>query len=200
MLDGYRGNPAISGGTRRHHRPARPMLWPSTPRRARPASPRARTNGSMSIRSRAGIPGGTCGFDLPSYYAWQHRPALSGNRPWKAGHPGTAGRVHLSAAGCCGDSGVPRRASPGLVPEIASVVSDAKPVPQGRTFQPEMLRLRIDPAQPKGLVPEISGQPVRGHGRCALMRPDAPKEHFAWPWCRRQGPRTRCSNWLSMPA
>jgi cell division protein ZapD len=26
----------------------------------------------MSIRSRMGIPGGTCGFDLPAYYAWQH--------------------------------------------------------------------------------------------------------------------------------
>jgi cell division protein ZapD len=31
----------------------------------------------MSIRSRAGIPGGTCEFDLPAYYAWQHRPAPS---------------------------------------------------------------------------------------------------------------------------
>ena len=27
-----------------------------------------------SIRSRAIIPGGTCEFDLPAYYAWQHRP------------------------------------------------------------------------------------------------------------------------------
>lgn len=28
-----------------------------------------------SIRSRSVIPGGTCGFDLPSYYAWLHTPA-----------------------------------------------------------------------------------------------------------------------------
>lgn len=28
-----------------------------------------------SIRSRAIIPGGTCRFDLPSYYAWQQNPA-----------------------------------------------------------------------------------------------------------------------------
>ena len=28
-----------------------------------------------SIRSRTIIPGGTCEFDLPSYYAWQNRPA-----------------------------------------------------------------------------------------------------------------------------
>ena len=31
----------------------------------------------MSIRSRAGIPGGTCEFDLPAYFSWQHLP---GNR------------------------------------------------------------------------------------------------------------------------
>ena len=29
----------------------------------------------MSIRSRVGIPGGTCEFDLPAYYAWQHHAA-----------------------------------------------------------------------------------------------------------------------------
>lgn len=28
-----------------------------------------------TIRSRAIIPGGTCEFDLPAYYAWQHHPA-----------------------------------------------------------------------------------------------------------------------------
>ena len=27
----------------------------------------------MSVRSRAGIPGGTCEFDLPSYHAWLMR-------------------------------------------------------------------------------------------------------------------------------
>ena len=27
----------------------------------------------MSIRSRVSIPGGACGFDLPAYYAWQHK-------------------------------------------------------------------------------------------------------------------------------
>ena len=27
----------------------------------------------MSIRSRINIPGGTCEFDLPAYYAWQQR-------------------------------------------------------------------------------------------------------------------------------
>ena len=29
----------------------------------------------MAIRSRISIPGGTCGFDLPAYFAWQHLDA-----------------------------------------------------------------------------------------------------------------------------
>lgn len=34
----------------------------------------------MSIRSRTIIAGGACEFDLPSYYAWQHRPAEARRR------------------------------------------------------------------------------------------------------------------------
>ena len=42
----------------------------------------------MSIRSRASIPGGTCEFDLPAYYAWQHRsPAMRAAPTWSAGPP-----------------------------------------------------------------------------------------------------------------
>ncbi|KZE31507.1 cell division protein ZapD [Crenobacter luteus] len=29
----------------------------------------------MAVKQRAGIPGGTCQFDLPSYFLWQQRPA-----------------------------------------------------------------------------------------------------------------------------
>ena len=29
----------------------------------------------MGVRSRAAIPGGTCEFDLPAYFAWKHLPA-----------------------------------------------------------------------------------------------------------------------------
>jgi cell division FtsZ-interacting protein ZapD len=40
----------------------------------------------MSIRSRIGIPGGTCEFDLPGYYAWQHLDPAEERRPtWSAG-------------------------------------------------------------------------------------------------------------------
>jgi cell division protein ZapD len=31
----------------------------------------------MAVRSRAAIPGGTCGFDLPAYHAWQHGQAAN---------------------------------------------------------------------------------------------------------------------------
>jgi cell division protein ZapD len=42
----------------------------------------------MSIRSRTIIPGGACEFDLPSYYAWQHRPLAQRRaslQQWTAG-------------------------------------------------------------------------------------------------------------------
>lgn len=29
----------------------------------------------MSVRARASVPGGACAFDLPSYHAWQQKPA-----------------------------------------------------------------------------------------------------------------------------
>ena len=42
----------------------------------------------MSIRSRISIPGGTCEFDLPAYYAWQQHDAERCAAPtWCAGSP-----------------------------------------------------------------------------------------------------------------
>ena len=40
----------------------------------------------MSIRSRISIPGGTCEFDLPAYYAWQQHDARHAAAPtWRSG-------------------------------------------------------------------------------------------------------------------
>ena len=39
----------------------------------------------MSIRSRISIPGGTCEFDLPAYYAWQQRDATAGRATCSSG-------------------------------------------------------------------------------------------------------------------
>ena len=102
----------------------------------------------MSIRSRAGIPGGTCGFDLPSYYAWQHRPAPERQQAlegWAGTLAPLAESIYLLLK-LLRDSGVPQKVA-------AERGQFQQNLPQGRTFQ--LLRLRIDPAQ--GLVPEISG-------------------------------------------
>lgn len=102
----------------------------------------------MGIRSRVGIPGGTCGFDLPAYYAWQH------NAPAERQHDlgqWAATLAPLADAVCLllrlmRDSGLPQKVA-------AERGQFQQNLPQGRTFQ--LLRLRIDPALQ--LIPEISG-------------------------------------------
>jgi cell division protein ZapD len=92
-------------------------------------------------------PGGTCEFDLPGYYAWQHLPPERARRPGALGrHAGAAGRVDPPAAEAAARLG---RAAEG--DRHGGQLQQT--LPQGRTFQ--LLRLRIDPAL--GLVPEISG-------------------------------------------
>ncbi|MDB5897576.1 MAG: hypothetical protein JWP41_1178 [Ramlibacter sp.] len=102
----------------------------------------------MSIRSRAGIPGGTCEFDLPGYYAWQHLPA--GQRRadlerWAGTLAPLAESIHLLLK-MLRDSGTPQKV-------MANGGQLQQTLPQGRTFL--LLRLRIDDSL--GLVPEISG-------------------------------------------
>lgn len=102
----------------------------------------------MSIRSRVGIPGGTCGFDLPAYYAWQHHgPEQRQNdlHHWAATLAPLADSVYLLLR-LLRDSGMPQKVA-------ADRGQFQQNLPPGRTFQ--LLRLRIDPAL--GLVPEISG-------------------------------------------
>jgi cell division protein ZapD len=102
----------------------------------------------MSIRSRVGIPGGTCEFDLPAYYAWQHRDAAQRQADlerWANTLAPLAQSVHLLLK-LLRDSGTPQKV-------MASNGQLQQTLPQGRTFQ--LLRLRLDPTL--GLVPEISG-------------------------------------------
>lgn len=115
----------------------------------------------MSIRSRASIPGGTCEFDLPGYYAWQHRPAEARRADlerWAGTLAPLAESIHLLLK-LLRDSGLPQKV-------IANGGQLQQTLPQGRTFQ--LLRLRIDPAL--GLVPEISGNRLIVSVR--LMRED----------------------------
>lgn len=101
----------------------------------------------MSIRSRASIPGGTCEFDLPGYYAWQHNTPDERRvdlERWANTLAPLAESITMLLK-LLRDSGSPQKV-------IAAGGQLQQTLPQGRTFQ--LLRLRIDPLL--GLVPEIS--------------------------------------------
>jgi cell division protein ZapD len=102
----------------------------------------------MSIRSRIGIPGGTCEFDLPAYFDWQHHPVEARradlNR-WVSPLEPLAESIVLLLK-MLRDSGSPQKV-------VAPAGQYQQNLPQGRTFQ--LLRLRIDPQA--GWIPEISG-------------------------------------------
>lgn len=102
----------------------------------------------MSIRSRVGIPGGTCEFDLPAYYAWQQGPAqrrLDDLSVWLAKFTPLADAVHMLLQ-MQRDTGVAQKV-------IAANGQFQQNLPQGKTFQ--LLRMALDPSL--GVVPEISG-------------------------------------------
>ena len=102
----------------------------------------------MSIRSRVGIPGGTCEFDLPAYYAWQNAPAAQRQADllrWSQVLLPLGESVQLLLK-LIRDSG-------GSQKVVAPGGQYQQNLPQGRTFQ--LLRLRLD--KQSGLIPEISG-------------------------------------------
>lgn len=100
----------------------------------------------MSIRSRTIIAGGACEFDLPSYFAWQNRPAEVRQRDmavWTAPfRPLIAGlSIVLNL--------LRESAQRSII--TASNGSYQQPL-GGKTFQ--MVQVRLDPAT--GAIPEIS--------------------------------------------
>lgn len=102
----------------------------------------------MSIRSRINIPGGTCEFDLPAYFAWQHRaPELrqADLQGWVQTLTPLADAIVLLMK-MLRDSGSPQKV-------VAPGGQLQQNLPPGRTFH--LLRLSIDPVL--GLLPEISG-------------------------------------------
>lgn len=102
----------------------------------------------MSIRSRVGIPGGTCEFDLPAYFAWQHRSVdvrQADLQRWSSTLAPLAESIHLLLK-LLRDSGSPQKV-------VAVGGQFQQNLPQGRTFQ--LLRLALDPELL--LIPEISG-------------------------------------------
>ena len=116
----------------------------------------------MSIRSRISIPGGTCEFDLPAYFAWQQRDPARRRADllqWIASVMPLAEALNV-LLGLLRDSGAPQRV-------VARGGQFQQSLPQGRTFH--LLRVRVD--ESLELVPEISGHRLIISIR--LMRPDA---------------------------
>ncbi len=116
----------------------------------------------MSIRSRIGIPGGTCAFDLPAYHAWQQFDAARRRADlihWSSTLMPMADALRLLLT-LLRDSGSPRQV-------MAAAGHYQQSLPPGRTWQLLRLRLRDAPS----LVPEISGHRLMVSVR--LMEQDA---------------------------
>lgn len=102
----------------------------------------------MSIRSRVGIPGGTCEFDLPAYYAWQQKPSAQRRTDlerWAGTLTPLVEAIYLLLK-LLRDASAPQKV-------IAVGGQFQQNLPQGRSFQ--LLRMALDPALK--LIPEISG-------------------------------------------
>ena len=163
QLEGYRGNPHISeaalddviGRIERAHAGLNHL-------QGKAGQALASNEWLMSIRSRISIPGGTCEFDLPSYYAWQQHGADSRRadlQRWAATLTPLADALH-ALMGLLRDSGAPQRM-------IAVAGQYQQSLPQNKTYH--LLRVRFDDAD--GLVPEISGHRLLVSIR--MMRSDA---------------------------
>ena len=164
QLEGYRGNPAIAasvlestlGQVDRAHEALHAV-------QGKVGQSLAANEWLMSIRSRIAIPGGTCEFDLPAYYAWQQQPAAR-RRTDLQGWVG--GLVPLAEA-----LGTMLRLlrDGGLAQKVVAVGGHFQQrLPEGRHYH--LLRLRIDGAL--GLVPEISGHRLMVSVRMMRAEPD----------------------------
>ncbi len=149
VLDGYRGNPAIAQSVLievidrldKCHQAINSLS-------GKAGHSLTENDWLMSIRSRIGIPGGTCEFDLPAYFSWQHQSADQRRidlTRWIGTLTPLAESIHILLK-LLRDSGTPQKM-------IANAGQYQQNLPQGRTFQ--LLRLALNPAL--GLIPEISG-------------------------------------------
>ncbi len=163
QLDSYRGNPSISQDVLDSVISQIDHCFTSlNAQHGKAGHALSENDWLMSIRSRVGIPGGTCGFDLPAYYAWQHHAPEQRQQDlegWTSHLAPLAESVFVLLK-MLRDSGMPQKVA-------ADHGQFQQTLPQGRTFQ--LLRLRIDPDL--GLIPEISGNRLIVSVR--LMRPDA---------------------------
>jgi cell division protein ZapD len=130
----------------------------------------------MGIRSRINIPGGTCEFDLPAYYAWQQlEPARrrADLMQWIGSLTPLAEALSV-LLGLLRDAGLPQRVA-------AQGGQFQQSLPVGKTYH--LLRVRLDATL--GVVPEISGHRLMiairlmradGEGRMRQVGEDHPFE------------------------
>jgi cell division protein ZapD len=163
QLLGYRGNPAISEAALDTVIARIDVVFNDLNQSPGKAGQGLTSNEwLMSIRSRIGIPGGTCAFDLPAYFAWQQHPPEQRRADlmrW------TETLMPLTMAlqvllGLLRESGVPHKV-------VANGGQYQQSLPQARSYH--LLRVRL-PAE-ADLVPEISGHRLMVSIR--LMRADA---------------------------
>lgn len=115
----------------------------------------------MSIRSRVSIPGGTCEFDLPAYFAWQKKPATQRRNDllgWTTTMMPLAEALNV-LLGLLRDTGTPHMVS-------APNGQFQQGLPPGRAFL--LMRVRLPD---NTLVPEISGHRLMASVR--MMQPEA---------------------------
>ncbi|MDO9236532.1 MAG: cell division protein ZapD [Aquabacterium sp.] len=163
QFTGYRGNPAIQEAALDDVLSRIDRVYQGLNQLSGKAGQSLTSNDwLMSIRSRVSIPGGTCEFDLPSYYAWQQEPASKRQadlQQWVSTLTPLAEAIKLTL-GLLRDAGHPHMVA-------APCGQYQQSLKEARSFL--LLRLRIDPAL--GLIPEISVNRLMVSIR--LMRPDA---------------------------
>jgi cell division protein ZapD len=148
-LNGFRGNPAIAQETLEqviHQLDNCFSALNTMPGKA--GQSLADNEWLMGVRSRVGIPGGTCEFDLPSYFAWQQLDAATRRQDvegWAGTMAPLAESVHALLR-LLRDSGTAQKV-------MTHAGHFQQKLAEGKTYQ--LLRLRIDTSG--GLVPEISG-------------------------------------------
>lgn len=164
VLNGYRGNPAISEAALDDVVGRIENYFSNLSQLAGKTGHALNENDwLMGIRSRISIPGGTCEFDLPAYFDWQHKPAGVRREAlisWCATVQPLADAIGLLLQ-LQRDSGVPQKV-------MANGGQFQQNLPQGRTFQ--LLRLKINSALE--LIPEISGNRLMVSVRLVRMGDD----------------------------
>jgi cell division protein ZapD len=181
VLNGYRGNPQISEAALDEVMARIDHAFDGLNQLNGKAGQALTSNDwLMSIRSRIGIPGGTCEFDLPGYFAWQqHAPARrrADLSRWLVSLRPLAEALHV-LLGLLRDSGTPQRV-------VAQGGHFQQSLPTGRSYH--LMRVRLEDGSP--LVPEISGHRLMAMVRLMLpeadgrLRPSAADTEFELTLC-----------------